>query len=114
MVDLAAPLVLAIAALTGLVAALRVIRIRAPARAAAASGRERERRAHELGWAYDETAFGGTLFTFRGEAQGIKWKARYRAEPGAPAPRHALMWMTRSVQGSATELHIVGRKRHGE
>ena len=46
--------------------------------------RARERRAKELGWQYDATAVGDTVFTIRGEGSGVKWKVRYRDRPGPP------------------------------
>jgi len=43
-----------------------------------AATRKRVRRTRQLGWAYDETAVGDTVFTIRGEDAGVKWKIRYR------------------------------------
>jgi hypothetical protein len=55
---------------------------------------------------------GDTVFTLRGEDAGVKWKIRYRVDPERPAARPALNWATRSVQGSATELRLIGRARY--
>ena len=74
--------------------------------------RARERRARELGWQYDETTVGDTVFTLRGETSGVKWKVRYREDPTRPEQRPALTWATRSVQGSATELRLIGKERY--
>jgi hypothetical protein len=74
--------------------------------------RVRARRAKELGWQYDETAVGDTVFTVRGESGGVKWKVRYREDPARPETRPTLTWATRSVQGSATELRLIGKKRY--
>lgn len=74
--------------------------------------RLRERRAKDLGWQYDETAVGHTVFTIRGESAGVKWKIRYREDPARPEARPSLTWATRSVQGSATELRLIGKERY--
>jgi hypothetical protein len=74
--------------------------------------RTRERRAKELGWQYDQTAVGDTVFTLRGESSGVKWKVRYREDPARPESRPTLTWATRSVQGSATELRLIGKERY--
>jgi hypothetical protein len=74
--------------------------------------RARERRARELGWVYDATPAGDTVFTLRGEGAGVKWKIRYREDPTRPDQRPTLTWATRSVQGSATELRLIGKKRY--
>jgi len=74
--------------------------------------RARERRSRELGWQYDETAVGDTVFTIRGEGGGVKWKVRYREDPTRPEARPTLTWATRSVQGSATELRLIGKERY--
>jgi hypothetical protein len=74
--------------------------------------RARERRAQELGWQYDPTTVGDTVFTIRGESAGVKWKVRYREDPTRPEARPTLTWATRSVQGSATELRLIGRERY--
>jgi hypothetical protein len=74
--------------------------------------RARERRSKELGWQYDETAVGDTVFTIRGESAGVKWKVRYREDPARPDARPTLTWATRSVQGSATELRLIGKERY--
>jgi len=103
-----------------LAAALGAIAAIAPAalwlvrrgRVSAADPRARVRRAKELGWAYDETAVGDTVFTIRGESAGVKWKVRYRADPSRPEHRPTLTWTTRSVQGSATELRLIGKERY--
>jgi hypothetical protein len=76
------------------------------------AARTRERRAHDLGWVYDETVTGDTRFTLRGEDAGVKWKVRYRADPTRPDERPTLSWATRSVQGAATELRVIGRARY--
>ena len=90
-----------------------LVRRRAPVPAnAGAIARERERRARELGWAYDETAVSDTVFTLRGEGNGVKWKVRYCADRNQPDRRAALTWASRSVQGSATELRLIGRARY--
>lgn len=117
MIDLGSPVLLAIAGAAAVVAvadaARRRVRGRTPSMGdPAAASRERTRRARELEWAYDETAFGGTLFTLRGESNGVKWKVRYRVEQAESPQRHTLNWATRSVQGSATELRLAGRARH--
>jgi len=78
----------------------------------AAAARKRERRARDLGWAYDATVTGDTQFTLRGAAAGMKWKLRYRADPNRPDARPTLTWATRSVQGGATELRVIGRARY--
>jgi hypothetical protein len=77
-----------------------------------AVSRARERRAQRLGWAYEEKVTGDTLFTLRGEQAGVKWKVRYRANPTQPEMRPTLTWATRSVQGGATELRLIGRARY--
>jgi len=74
--------------------------------------RARERRARELGWHYDATAVGDTVFTIRGESAGVKWKVRYREDPARPESRPTLTWATRSVQGAATELRLIGKERY--
>ncbi|HSD54377.1 MAG TPA: hypothetical protein VLC47_09435 [Burkholderiales bacterium] len=76
------------------------------------SARKRERRARDLGWVYDETVTGDTQFTLRGEEAGVKWKIRYRADLTRPDERPTLTWATRSVQGGATELRVIGRSRY--
>jgi hypothetical protein len=78
----------------------------------AAAARLRERRARSLGWEYDETVTGDTLFTLRGEDAGVKWKVRQRADPLRPDFRPTLTFATRSVQGAATELRLIGRARY--
>jgi hypothetical protein len=78
----------------------------------AQAGRERERRARSLGWTYDETVTGEVLFTMRGEQAGVKWKVRYRGDATRADARPTLSWATRSVQGGATELRLVGRARY--
>jgi hypothetical protein len=77
-----------------------------------AVARERERRARTLGWVYDETVTGDTQFTLRGQDAGVKWKVRYRADLTRPDERPTLSWATRSVQGAATELRVIGRARY--
>ncbi len=79
---------------------------------AADDPRARERRSRELGWQYDATAVGDTVFTVRGESAGVKWKVRYREDPARPESRPTLTWATRSVQGSATELRLIGKERY--
>jgi len=74
--------------------------------------RLRERRARELGWQYDATAVGDTVFTIRGETAGVKWKVRYREDPARPDAHPTLTWATRSVQGAATELRLIGKERY--
>ncbi len=76
------------------------------------AARRRLRRTRQLGWAYDETAVGDTVFTIRGEDAGVKWKIRFRSDPKAPEARPTLTWTTKSVQGSATELRLIGRARY--
>jgi len=78
----------------------------------ATAARKRERRARDLGWVYDETVTGDTQFTLRGAAAGMKWKLRYRTDPTRPDERPTLTWATRSVQGGATELRVIGRARY--
>jgi len=78
----------------------------------AVAARKRERRARDLGWVYDATVTGDTQFTLRGEAAGMKWKLRYRADSTRPDERPTLTWATRSVQGGATELRVIGRARY--
>lgn len=77
-----------------------------------AAARKRMRRTRQLGWAYDDTAVGDTVFTVRGEDAGIKWKIRYRCDPTQADARPTITWATRSVQGSATELRLIGRSRY--
>jgi hypothetical protein len=77
-----------------------------------ATARKRERRARDLGWTYDETVTGDTQFTLRGTDAGVKWKLRYHADPTRPEERPTLTWATRSVQGGATELRVIGRARY--
>jgi hypothetical protein len=77
----------------------------------AAAARQREERAIDLGWRYDSTPNGETLFTLRGEEGGVKWKVRYRADSSQPDHRPKLTWATRSVQGATTELRLIGRAR---
>jgi hypothetical protein len=84
----------------------------APAGNPQAGARKRLRRTRQLGWAYDDTAVGDTVFTIRGEGAGVKWKIRYRSDPDDPDARPTLSWTTRSVQGSATELRVIGRARY--
>jgi hypothetical protein len=78
----------------------------------ATAARKRERRARDLGWVYDETVTGDTQFTLRSEEAGVKWKIRYRADLTRPDERPTLTWATRSVQGGATELRVIGRSRY--
>jgi hypothetical protein len=81
----------------------------------AADARAREHREHRvrsLGWVYDDTVTGDTLFTLRGEHAGVKWKVRHRADPSRPEARPTLTWATRSVQGATTELRLIGRARY--
>jgi hypothetical protein len=77
-----------------------------------AAARQRARRASQRGWAYDETTAGDTVFTLRGEEEGVKWKVRYRADPMRPDACPTLSWATTSVQGSVTELRVIGRARY--
>jgi hypothetical protein len=116
MIDLGSPAILATCAVFGgaalALAAVRLVR-RVPAIAHGASdARERERRARDLGWTYDETAAGGTVFTFRGESDGVKWKVRFRIDDTHPEKRASLTWASPSVLGSATELRLIGRARY--
>jgi hypothetical protein len=76
------------------------------------AARKRERRARDLGWVYDETVTGDTQFTLRGTDAGVKWKLRYHADLSRPDERPTLTWATRSVQGGATELRVIGRTRY--
>ena len=115
--DPGSPVLLAAAAL-GLFAAVTPVAVWLARRHAAApsgnpqaAARKRLRRTRQLGWAYDETAVGDTVFTIRGEDAGVKWKIRYRRDPH-PDARPTLSWATRSVQGSATELRVIGRARY--
>ncbi|HSD43708.1 MAG TPA: hypothetical protein VLD36_17805 [Burkholderiales bacterium] len=78
----------------------------------AAAARKRARRARDLGWVYDETVTGDTQFTLRGTEAGVKWKIRYHADATRPDERPTLTWATRSVQGGATELRVIGRARY--
>jgi hypothetical protein len=78
----------------------------------ATAARKRERRARDLGWVYDQTVTGDTQFTLRGEGAGVKWKVRYRTDLTRPDERPTLTWATRSVQGGATELRVIGRARY--
>jgi hypothetical protein len=116
--DAGSPALLAAAALGAFAAftpvALWLARRRHMASAAdpRAAAHKRRRRARKLGWAYDDTAVGDTVFTLRGEDAGVKWKIRYRADPERPDARPTLSWATRSVQGSATELRVIGRARY--
>lgn len=100
-------IILAAAALAA--AAAGVWRLR---RAAGTGGRGFERRAAELSWEYDSTVSGDTLFALRGETSGVRWKVRCRADATRPDAPLTLTWKTRSVQGSATELRLVGRARY--
>jgi hypothetical protein len=81
-----------------------------------ASGRadtaSRPARAAELGWQYDAAPDGDALFTFKGEDAGVKWKLSYRAGDAGAGERPTLTWATRSVQGTATELRLIGRSRY--
>jgi hypothetical protein len=78
----------------------------------AVAARQRDERASELGWRYDGTPNGETLFTLRGESGGVKWKVRYRADSSQADHRSKLTWATRSVQGATTELRLIGRARY--
>jgi hypothetical protein len=42
----------------------------------------------------------------------MKWKLRYRADTTRTDERPTLTWATRSVQGGATELRVIGRARY--
>lgn len=114
--DAGLPALLAAAALGALAAAAAAIwlvrRRASPTLDPVTAARARERRARRLGWAYDATAVGDTQFMLRGEDAGVKWKVRYRADPHRPDQRPTLSWETRSVQGSATELRLIGRARY--
>jgi hypothetical protein len=76
------------------------------------AARKRFRRTRQLGWAYDDTAVGDVVFTIRGADAGVKWKIKYRADPKQPDARPTLSWSTKTVQGSATELRLIGRARY--
>jgi hypothetical protein len=78
----------------------------------ATAARKREHRARDLGWVYDATVTGDTQFTLRGQDAGVKWKIRYHADATRPDERPTLTWATRSVQGGATELRVIGRARY--
>jgi hypothetical protein len=78
----------------------------------AEAAHKRARRARDLGWVYDETVTGDTQFTLRATAAGVKWKLRYHADATRPDERPTLTWATRSVQGGATELRVIGRARY--
>jgi hypothetical protein len=108
---LAAAALGAFAALTPVAVWLARRRFAAPADPQVAA-RRRLRRTRQLGWAYDETAVGDTVFTIRGEDAGVKWKIKYRSDPKQPDARPSLSWATKSVQGSTTELRLIGRARH--
>lgn len=115
--DLTSPALLvgasALAGATLAAGAAWLVRQRAPVgNAAEAAGRDRDRRARELGWAYDETSVGDSVFSVRGEADGIKWKVRFRADRKRPNESCVLTWASRSVQGPATELRLLGRARY--
>lgn len=72
----------------------------------------RASRAAELGWTYDGTPDGDALFSIKGEESGVKWKLSYRAGNPEEGDRPTLTWATRSVQGAATELRLIGRDRY--
>jgi hypothetical protein len=72
----------------------------------------REARAAALGWTYDATPDGDALFTFKGEEAGVKWKLSCRTGDPGEGERPTLTWATRSVQGTATELRLIGRSRY--
>lgn len=116
MLDLDSPTMLlaatAFAAAVLAMAAVWVVRRASAASDPVATGRERARRARELGWAYDETAAAGTVFTLRGENDGVNWKVRFRTDAAQPDKRPTLTWASRSVQGAATELRLIGRARY--
>ena len=85
-------------------------------RGSPAPGREevdlRPARAAELGWHYDPSPDGDAVFTFKGEDAGVKWKLSYRTGDPSAGERPTLTWATRSVQGTATELRLIGRSRY--
>jgi hypothetical protein len=84
------------------------------ARGASAGDAPGSRQAHAeaLGWLYEGAPDGDTHFTFKGEESGVKWKLSYRSGNAAAGERPTLTWATRSVQGSATELRLIGRERY--
>ncbi len=94
-------------------AAAAVWRMRARASAAGVDdAAARAQRAVALGWTYDGTPDGDALFTVKGESAGVKWKLSYRAGDPGEGERPTLTWATRSVQGTATELRLIGRSRY--
>jgi hypothetical protein len=107
---------LQVLALPAVVAALAlVVWLVLGRRAAATAGGDaasRAARAAALGWTYDDSADGDTLFVMKGEEAGVKWKVSYRAGDPGDGDRPTLTWATRSVQGSATELRLIGRNRY--
>jgi hypothetical protein len=72
----------------------------------------RASRAAALGWTYDDMPEGDAVFSMKGEESGVKWKLSYRAGNAAEGDRPTLTWATRSVQGSATELRLIGKDRY--
>ncbi len=72
----------------------------------------RAARAATLGWHYDSPAEGEVSFVLKGEEAGIRWKIVQRAGPHGEASKPTLTWATRSVQGGATELRLIGRRRY--
>ena len=72
----------------------------------------REARAATLGWSYEGAPDGEAHFTFKGDESGVKWKLSYRSGDADAGERPTLTWATRSVQGSATELRLIGRERY--
>jgi len=107
------PVVLAIVALV--IAVALAVALRRFGRGVPAGGghaASREARAAALGWQYDGTPDGDVLFAFKGEEAGVKWKLSFRAGDAGEGERPTLTWATRSVQGTATELRLIGRSRY--
>jgi hypothetical protein len=107
------PIVLAVVAAGAVAAAAAVWRLRGRGSAGGSdAAASREARARELGWQYDGTPDGDALFTLKGEESGVRWKLSYRAGDAGEGERPTLTWATRSVQGTATELRLIGRERY--
>lgn len=106
------PLIVLGLALVAAAVAAAVWQWRARASAAGDPPGSREARAEALGWLYDGAPGGDAQFTFKGEESGVKWKLSYRSGDAAAGERPTLTWATRSVQGTATELRLIGRARY--
>jgi hypothetical protein len=93
--------------------ALAWVGVRRHAKAAALDeAATRAARAAALGWFYDSCAEGEVSFVLRGESAGVEWKVLFRTGPEGETSKPTLTWATRSVQGGATELRLVGRERY--